>query len=190
VLIHVHDVPESALVHVLRAASSPRPGSVTPPLPEVLSRVVNCSTSAAPLRAALRETLRADDLPPILAILSSWLAFWSGLNAPADASGRRTSPPPLDPTLAFAQALLDAHLIVLLQDERSREAARELGEAVATLVRLTDELESLRAPLAALALVPKPVRASKVQGERKSVRQTAHELHMAVGLYTRETFTL
>lgn len=163
---------------------------MTPALPDVLARVVNCSTSAAPLRAALRETLRADDLPPILAILSGWLAFWSGLNAPADASGRRTSPPPLDPTLAFAQALLDAHLVALLQDERSREAARELGEAVAALVRLADELDSLRAPLAALALVAKPAPASTVKGVRKSARQTAHELHMAVGMYTRETFDL
>ena len=131
---------------------------------------------------------------PFLDSLSAWLHFWTGINAPSAASGSR-HPPSLDAILVFTQVLLDAHFVSLLQDTAAHDVLQRMSKHIHSHTQMAADFQALHTPLAAFLAMQhaRSMRQSRMDddtGKKKSKRLTAHELSMAVGEYSIETFDL
>ncbi|CUA77897.1 hypothetical protein RSOLAG22IIIB_06849 [Rhizoctonia solani] len=150
----------------------------TPPLQNALAHVLAYPTSPTPLRLALRTHLRdGEDLVHVLQILDGWLKrglqfdVWEldGLQ-PEGWAGSKTGKsvgvsagtgkkkvkgagmiPALEHILNFTQALLDTHLLTLLQHRPSHPLLRSISVSLSPLPAHNDALSTLTAPLAQFA---------------------------------------
>ncbi|KAG9127735.1 hypothetical protein FRC07_010347 [Ceratobasidium sp. 392] len=149
-----------------------------PTLQNGLAHLLAYPTSPAPLRLALRNHLRdAEDIERVLKIIDAWLKrglqfdVWEldGLQAftttkpgkgktvgVSTSSGRKKVKgagmvPALEDILAFAQALLDTHLLTLLQHRPAHALLRSISTSLAPLPAYNDNLQTLSAPLAPFA---------------------------------------
>ncbi|CAE6396633.1 unnamed protein product [Rhizoctonia solani] len=150
----------------------------TPPLQNALAHVLAYPTSSTPLRLALRTHLRdGEDLVHVLKVLDGWLKrgldfdVWEleGLQ-PEGWAGSKTGKsvgvsagtgkkkikgagmiPALEHIINFTQALLDTHLITLLQHRPSHTLLRSISASLSPLPAHNDVLSTLTAPLAEFA---------------------------------------
>ncbi|KAJ1308334.1 hypothetical protein OPQ81_004044 [Rhizoctonia solani] len=164
-------------LHPEGASSSPLLN--TPPVQNALAHVLAYPTSPTPLRLALRTHLRdAEDLVHVLKVIDGWLQrglqfdVWGleGLQ-PEGWAGSKTGKstgvsagtgkkkvkgagmvPALEHIINFTQALLDTHLITLLQHRPSHPLLRSLSASLSPLPVHNDALSTLTAPLAQFAV--------------------------------------
>ncbi|CAE6445603.1 unnamed protein product [Rhizoctonia solani] len=166
------------LVPLHPEGTSVSPLSNAPPLQNALAHVLAYPTSPTPLRLALRTHLKdGEDLVHVLKILDGWLKrglqfdVWEleGLQ-PEGWAGSKTGKsvgvsagtgkkkvkgagmiPALEHILNFTQALLDTHLLTLLQHRPSHSLLRSIADNISPLPAHNDALSSLTAPLAQFA---------------------------------------
>ncbi|KAF8709330.1 MoeA C-terminal region (domain IV), partial [Rhizoctonia solani] len=158
--------------------SSPPRLMNTPPLQNALAHVLAYPTSPTPLRLALRTHLRdGEDLVHVLKVLDGWLKRgldfdvweleglqpegWAGskngksVGVSAGTGKKKVKGagmiPALEHIINFTQALLDTHLITLLQHRPSHALLRSLSATLSPLPAHNDTLSTLTAPLAQFA---------------------------------------
>ncbi|KAH7344102.1 hypothetical protein B0J17DRAFT_714240 [Rhizoctonia solani] len=166
------------LVPLHPEGTSVPPLSNAPPLQNALAHVLAYPTSPTPLRLALRTHLRdAEDLVHVLKVLDGWLKRglqfdvweleglqpegWAGSKAGKSVgvsagTGKKKVKgagmiPALEHILNFTQALLDTHLLTLLQHRPSHPLLRSIADNISPLPAHNDALSSLTAPLAQFA---------------------------------------
>ncbi|QRV72327.1 hypothetical protein RhiJN_00341 [Ceratobasidium sp. AG-Ba] len=147
-----------------------------PSLQNGLAHLLAYPTSPAPLRLALRTHLRdAEDVVHVLKVLDSWLKrgvsfdVWEleGLQAVnnggkgksvgvSTGGGRKKVKgagmiPALEHIVSFTQAILDTHLLTLLQHRPAHPLLRSISSSLAPLPAYNDALQTLAAPLAPFA---------------------------------------
>ncbi|KAG8707656.1 hypothetical protein FRC09_001678 [Ceratobasidium sp. 395] len=149
-----------------------------PTLQNGLAHLLAYPTSPAPLRLALRNHLRnAEDIEHILKIIDAWLKrglqfdVWEldGLQTStaikpgkgktvgvSAGSGRKKvkgagTVPALEHIMVFTQAVLDTHLLTLLQHRPAHALLRSISTSLAPLPAHNDALQTLSAPLAPFA---------------------------------------
>ncbi|ELU39688.1 hypothetical protein AG1IA_06280 [Rhizoctonia solani AG-1 IA] len=149
-----------------------------PPLQNALAHVLAYPTSPTPLRLALRTHLRdGEDLVHVLKVLDGWLKRgldfdvweleglqpegWAGskngksVGVSAGTGKKKVKGagmiPALEHIINFTQALLDTHLITLLQHRPSHALLRSLSATLSPLPAHNDTLSTLTAPLAQFA---------------------------------------
>ncbi|KAF8603448.1 hypothetical protein BDV93DRAFT_606735 [Ceratobasidium sp. AG-I] len=145
-----------------------------PTLQNGLAHIIAYPTSPAPLRLALRAHLcDAEDLVHVLKVLDAWLKrglqfdVWeldglqgtqrTGKNVGVSAgTGRKKIKgagllPALEHILTFTQALLDTHLLALLQHRPAHALIRSISANLSPLPAHNDALQTLAAPLAPFA---------------------------------------
>ncbi|CAE6477065.1 unnamed protein product [Rhizoctonia solani] len=166
------------LIPLYPEGASPSPLLNAPPLQSALAHVLAYPTSPTPLRLALQTHLRdAEGLVRVLQVLDGWLKrglqfdVWEleGLQ-PEGWAGSKTGKsvgvsagtekkkvkgagmvPALEHIINFTQALLDAHLLTLLQHRSSHPLLRSLSASLSPLPAHNDALSTLTAPLAQFA---------------------------------------
>ncbi|CAE7208021.1 unnamed protein product [Rhizoctonia solani] len=201
----------------------------TPTLQNALAHVLAYPTSPTPLRLALRNHLRdGEDLVHVLKVLDGWLMrglqfdVWEleGLQHEGWAGSRTGKSggvsagtgkkkvkgagmiPALEHILNFTQALLDTHLLVLLQHRPSHSLLRSISASFLPLPAHNDALSTLTAPLAQFAAedalerksdlgLPKEAqtRQSKDEWRKRRKAQLAAEA-VAIGDYRFEELAL
>ncbi|EUC56211.1 hypothetical protein RSOL_166110, partial [Rhizoctonia solani AG-3 Rhs1AP] len=183
--------------------TSPSPLLNTPPLQNALAHVLAYPTSPTPLRLALRTHLRdSEDLVHVLKVLDAWLKrglqfdVWEleGLQ-PEGWAGSKTGKnvgvsagtgkkkvkgagmiPALEHILNFTQALLDTHLLTLLQHRPSHPLLRSISTSLSPLPEHNDALSTLNAPLAQFAAEDALERTSDLGSSKESqTRQSKDE---------------
>ncbi|CAE6365977.1 unnamed protein product [Rhizoctonia solani] len=175
-------------------SSSPRLLN-TPPLQNALAHVLAYPTSPTPLRLALKMHLRdGEDLVHVLKVLDGWLKrgldfdVWEleGLQ-PEGWAGSKTGKgvgvsagtgkkkvkgagmiPALEHILNFTQALLDTHLITLLQHRPAHALLRSLSANLSPLPAHNDALSTLTAPLAQFAAEDALERKSELDSSKEA----------------------
>ncbi|CAE6471168.1 unnamed protein product [Rhizoctonia solani] len=175
----------------------------TPPLQNALAHILAYPTSPTPLRLALRTHLRdGEDLVHVLKVLDAWLKrglqfdVWEleGLQ-PEGWAGSKTGKnvgvsagtgkkkvkgagmiPALEHILNFTQALLDTHLLTLLQHRPSHPLLHSISASLSPLPEHNDALSTLTAPLAQFAAEDALERKSDLDSSKESqTRQSKEE---------------
>ncbi|KAG8740628.1 hypothetical protein FRC10_004086 [Ceratobasidium sp. 414] len=155
-------------------SDSSNPLTNAPTLQNGLTHLMAYPTSPAPLRLALRTHLRdAEDVERVLKVIDGWLKrglqfdVWEldGLQTATSKPGKGKSVgvstssgrkkvkgagtvPALEHLLNFTQALLDTHLLTLLQHRPAHPVLRSISVSLAPLPAHNDALQTLAAPLA------------------------------------------
>ena len=195
----VTDLSETDLLKILKfimkqwqsqqSSQAIAPLASLPSLPHLLNAVVQYSYSPVPMRKALRKMLNLDEILVILKCLSTWLEYHTGVNNVSIYSGSKT-PPPLESLIKFTSLILDANLIILLQDPTTHEVIVHLAQLITKLREMLGHFKDVNSSLDALTLDSKEKRRLRKMERGKSNRLRAHEASMNIGEYTIEWFDL
>ncbi|CAK5279326.1 unnamed protein product [Mycena citricolor] len=204
---HVTDLEESDLVSTLQSVTESsrqsqgsdamQVDSATPSLSAFLRSCVTYRCSPAALRTALNRHLKQpDDVVLLLETLDGWLGSRKGAEVVALPSrksvrknedgvsvlqqGAKDLELPLPKILSFAQTLIDATFLTLLQHTAAHAILRRLLAHIEPEISLTEQVDSLRGPLGVFA-----------QAQAKARRRAAFDrAEMAVGIYQVEEIVL